>query len=225
MEGQHERGAPVRGFAAKAPKTKFPVEITLSDEKRNRLLDPSIERKTRMNKRVGPSIVRRRYGDVVWCAIALGALLAAPYAVAKSHRTGASVPYTVYDGYFVSNKFEPNAADSFIVLRDQTAFDHLFGVAAVMFDRSRRLEPNAFRNDIVLAAIHRGHANVRYRVVGLTRDGTTLRVSYNTSAERTPSTEYACPLILSTRRDNYSAVAFVENGKLVKTVRVNGASR
>jgi len=92
-------------------------------------------------------------------------------------------------------------------------------------DRSRRLEPDAFRNNIVITVIHRGHANIRYRVVSQTRDGSTLHLTYNTSGHRTPSTEYACPLIVSTARDNYSAVAFIENGKLVKTVPVNAANR
>lgn len=171
------------------------------------------------------SILGRCYVDLVWWLLALAALSAVRCLVAEPARTGASVPYTVYDGYFVSNKFEPNAADSFIVLRDQTAFDQAFGVASVMFDRSHRLEANAFRNNIVIAVIHRGHANIRYRVVSLTHDGRTLRLSYKTSAQHAPLTEYACPLILSTARGNYSAVAFVENEKLVKTAPVNGVSR
>jgi hypothetical protein len=162
---------------------------------------------------------------LIWWLLALAALSAVRCLVAEPARTGASVPYTVYNGYFVSNKFEPNAADSFVVLRDQTAFDQVFGVASVMFDRSHRLEATAFRNDIVIEVIHRGHSNIRYRVVSLTHDGRMLRLGYQPSAQHAPLTEYACPLILSTARGNYSAVAFIENRKLVKTVPVNGASR
>jgi len=133
-------------------------------------------------------------------------------------RSGIVVPHVVYNGYFVSNEFEPKIADSFIVLKDQAAFDRVFGAAAVMFDRSYRLPANIFRSNMVIAAIHRGHADVTYHNVHITRDGTILRVSYNTKEERSPLTEYACPLILSIPRDNYSAVSFIENDRTVKSV-------
>lgn len=133
-------------------------------------------------------------------------------------RSGIAVPSVVYNGYFVSNEFEPKIADSFIVIRDQASFDRVFGVAAVMFDRSHRLPANTFRSSMVVAAIHRGHANVSYRNVHVTRDGTALRVSYNTKEQPSRLTEFASPLILSVPRDNYSAVSFVENDKTVKSV-------
>ena len=166
---------------------------------------------------------KTRNGDrthVIRLLIALATLAAFDWASAQAAPRSAVIPYSVYDGYFVSNEFEPAAAASFLILPDQAAFDRVFGVAAVMFDRSHRLPANIFRNNIVVTAIHRGHANVRYRVVSVTRDGAVLRVSYNTSAQPTPATEYACPLILSVPRDNYSAVAFIENGKVVKTIPV-----
>lgn len=157
--------------------------------------------------------------------MSLAVLFAVHCPAAEPRRAGSAIPYVVYNGYFVSNQFEPNAPSSFVLLQNQTEFDRVFGVASVMFDRSRRLEPDAFRNNIVITVIHRGHANIRYRVVSQTRDGSILHLTYNTSGHRTPSTEYACPLIVSTARDNYSAVAFIENGKLVKTVPVNAPNR
>jgi hypothetical protein len=42
-------------------------------------------------------------------------------------------------GYFVSNKFEPDAAKSFVVARSQEQFDKVFGVAFVKRDKSHRL--------------------------------------------------------------------------------------
>src|SRR5262245_38781093 len=137
---------------------------------------------------------------------------------AETRAASVVVPSVVYGGYFVSNEFKPKVADSFIVIKDQAVFDRVFGVAAVMFDRSRRLPANAFRTSIVVAAIHRGHANVTYHNVQATREGTMLRISYTTKEEQTPLTEYACPLILSVPRDNYSVVSFVENDKPVKSV-------
>ncbi len=140
-------------------------------------------------------------------------------------RPGIVVPSVVYNGYFVSNEFEPKAADSFIVIKDRAAFDRVFGVAAVMFDRSHRLQANTFRNQMVIAAIHRGHANVSYRNVHVTRDGTVFCVSYRTKQQLSALTEYTSPLILSVPSYSYSAVLFIENDKPVKSVRLTGVSR
>ena len=128
------------------------------------------------------------------------------------------IHHTVYDGYFVSNEFEPNIPASFVVLQDQAAFDRIFGVAAVMFDRSHRLQAKAFRSNMVIAVVHRDRANITYRNVLVTRDGTILRVNYTTKEQRSPLTEYASPLILSVPRDTYSAVSFIENDKTVKSL-------
>ena len=146
-------------------------------------------------------------------------------ATAEARAESVAVPHVAYDGYFVSNEFEPNAVDSFVVIRDQAAFDSVFGVAAVMFDRSHRLPANAFQSNMVVAAIHRGHSNITYRNVHVTRDGTVLRVSYTTKEQRSALTEYASPLILSVPRDNYSAASFVENGKMVKLVPLVPATK
>jgi hypothetical protein len=156
--------------------------------------------------------------------IALIALVIFSHATAEGRIASAVVPHVVYGGYFVSNEFEPKAVDSFIVIKDQAAFDRVFGVAAVMFDRSHRLPANAFRDYLVIAAIHRGHANVTYRNVHIRRDGTVLRVSYSTKKQLSPLTEYACPLILSVPRDNYSAVSFIENDKPVKSLPLVAAT-
>ena len=66
--------------------------------------------------------------------------------------------FNVYSGYFVSNKFEPDAAESFVVLADQEQFDKVFGAAFVMRDKSHRLPKDAFKSLLVIAAIKRGNA-------------------------------------------------------------------
>ena len=65
------------------------------------------------------------------CFFAIGHLALAADATKLSFDT--------YSGYFVSNKFEPNAAESFVVINDQEQFDKVFGVAMVMGDKSHRL--------------------------------------------------------------------------------------
>ena len=64
--------------------------------------------------------------------------------------------FDVYSGYFVSNKFEPNAAESFAVIGDQAQFDKIFGVAMVMGDKSHRLPAGAFQSSIDLGGNQAG---------------------------------------------------------------------
>lgn len=129
-----------------------------------------------------------------------------------------SVAFDTYSGYFVSNKFEPNEAASFVVIRDQAEFDRVFGVAMVMRDKSHRLPPNAFDSKIVLAVVKRGKAVWDYSVKDVRLDGRTLIVRYTATAKPQASAEFACPLILSVDKGDYGAVQFVENDKEVKKV-------
>ncbi len=55
------------------------------------------------------------------------------------------LPHDTYSGYFVSNKFEPKAAQSFVVISDQEQFDKVFAAAFVMNDKSPRLPEDAFK--------------------------------------------------------------------------------
>ena len=65
----------------------------------------------------------------------------------------AKLAFDTYSGYFVSNKFEPNAAESFVVIHDQEAFNKVFGAAFVMRDTRHRLPKDAFKSLIVIAPI------------------------------------------------------------------------
>lgn len=128
------------------------------------------------------------------------------------------ISHETHDGYFVSNKFEPDSAESFVVLTSQDAFDKVFGVARVMNDTSHRLPPDAFKTKMVVSAIHRGKATWDYTVDSLSADGTTLVVKYTAKSTPHDSAEFACPLIISLDRSDYTAVRFEENGKTIKTI-------
>jgi hypothetical protein len=138
-------------------------------------------------------------------------------ALAADPTAAAKLPFSVYSGYFVSNQFEPEAAASFVVLKDQAAFDQVFGVAMVMRDKSPRLPKDAFRSLMVVAAIRRGNAFCEYRVEGVTVLQGAIELRYTVTARATPEATYACPLIVSVPKGEYQTVTFVENGKQVKT--------
>jgi hypothetical protein len=135
---------------------------------------------------------------------------------ASSTTDSAAIPFDTHTGYFVNNTFEPQAPASFVVLRDQAAFDRVFGSARVMNDKSHRLAPDAFASRMVVAAIQRGKAIVNYRVDRVEVDGGVLTVRYTTTTTPHDTAEFASPLILSVPKGDYTAVAFVENGKTVK---------
>jgi hypothetical protein len=133
----------------------------------------------------------------------------------------AKLPFDTYSGYFVSNKFEPNAAESFVVIADQEQFDKVFGVAAVMGDNSHRLPKDAFKSLMLVAAIKRGSAVVEFKVEGVAVKDGVVELRYTASSKRSDSASFACPLIVSIPKGNYSAVTFVENKKPVKTVEMS----
>ena len=130
-----------------------------------------------------------------------------------------AVPFSTFDGYFVSNKFEPDHAESFVVIKDKEAFDEIFGVARVMRDKSHRLPTDVFDTTIVIAAIKRGKASYQFHVDEV-KEGPTLTVQYTSTAEKSDSATFASPLIVGIPRENYSLLRFEENGKLVKTIEM-----
>ncbi|MEI6606556.1 MAG: hypothetical protein WCP35_14700 [Verrucomicrobiota bacterium] len=127
-----------------------------------------------------------------------------------------SIGFETHDGYFVSNKFEPDAEASFVVITDQPAFDKVFGVGMVMGDKSHRLPPAAFDKNFVVAAIHRSNGMLTYQVTSVTTEAQTLIVRYTTKTTPDANAKFACPLILSLYKGDYRFVRFVENGKDVK---------
>jgi hypothetical protein len=130
------------------------------------------------------------------------------------------ISFETYSGYFVSNKFEPKAAQSFLVVTDQAQFDKVFGVAMVMNDKSHRLPKDAFKANIVLAIIKRGKAIWEFKVDSVTEVNHVAELRYRASAKNSDSATFASPLIASIPVGPYQSVRFVENGKLVATVQV-----
>ena len=150
--------------------------------------------------------------------LALLALL--PCAAPAAEPAPKAVAFDTHDGYFVSNQFEPGAATSFVVIKDQQAFDKVFGVARVMGDKSRRLPNAVFDKKWVVAAIHRGKEMLTYQVESVVLDGQTLVVRYATKSVPSASAEFACPLILSLDKGDFKVVRFAENGRKIKRLEL-----
>ncbi len=131
----------------------------------------------------------------------------------------ATLPHT-YSGYFVSNKFEPDAAQSFVVINDQEHFDQVFGVAFVRNDKANRLPKDAFKTIMVIATIKRGNAFWVYQIEGVTVKQGVVQLRYKATSKKTPATTFSCPLIVSIPKGRCKAVEFVEDDEKVKTVEL-----
>ena len=139
---------------------------------------------------------------------------------ATSTEETAKLEFKTYSGYFVSNKFEPDSSASFVVLDNRKQFDQVFGVAFVIGDKSPRLAPDAFKTQLVLAAIRRGKAFCTYQVTSVTEKGGVVQLRYQTTSKKSDSATFACPLIISIPKGKYQAVEFHENGKLIKRLEI-----
>ena len=143
-------------------------------------------------------------------------LLAVPVTAAEP----AKLKFETYSGYFVSNKFEPQATASFVTARTQKQFDQVFGVAFVMGDKSHRLASDAFKSQLILATIKRGMAFCTYQVTTVTETDGIVRLRYKTTARKSESASFSCPLIISIPQGKYRAIEFHENNKLVKRLAI-----
>jgi hypothetical protein len=149
-----------------------------------------------------------------------GLVLIVPVGVCLMAAAAQKIPFDTYSGYFVSNKFEPDAAESFLVLTTQKEFDKVFGVAFVMGDKSHRLPKDAFESNLVLVAIKRGKAVWEYKVERVAEAKGVVALRYTADEKKSDSASFACPLILSIPKGKYAAAQFIENGKPVKTVEI-----
>ena len=134
-------------------------------------------------------------------------LLAVPVTAAEPVK----LKFETYSGYFVSNKFEPQATASFVTARTQKQFDQVFGVAFVMGDKSHRLAPGTFKSQLVLATIKRGMAFCTYQVTTVTETDGVVQLRYKTTARKSESASFSCPLIISIPQGKYRAIEFHEN--------------
>jgi len=148
----------------------------------------------------------------------LAVCLICQFAIAAEPPT---LPHDTYSGYFVSNKFEPKVAQSFVVLTDQDRFDEVFGVAFVMNDKSHRLPKDAFNTLMVIAVIKRGHAFWRYKLEPVIVEDGVVQLRYRAMSKKTPARTFSCPLIVSVPKGKYKAVEFIENDEKVKTVELD----
>ncbi|MCY2930739.1 MAG: protease complex subunit PrcB family protein [Planctomycetota bacterium] len=131
-----------------------------------------------------------------------------------------ALAFDSYSGYFVVNTFEPDAAESFVVITSQEQFDKVFGSAFVMGDKSHRLPKDAFASNIVLAAVKRGKATWEFKVQQASLKDGTVELKYTATSKPSDSATFACPLIVSVPKGSYKAVQFVENDKPVKKIEV-----
>ena len=128
--------------------------------------------------------------------------------------------FASHDGYFASNHFEPNAAESYVLLKTQQEFDMVFGVAFVMRDKAKRLPNDAFGNSVVIGLVKRGGSLWTYNVQSIGEKDGVLEIRYDAKESKQAGATFASPLIVSIPKQDYKSIRFVENGKEVKKLTV-----
>lgn len=139
--------------------------------------------------------------------------------VAANSAEPAKVQFDTYGGYFVSNKFEPNASESYVLITDQEAFGKTFGIAFVMGDKSHRLPEDVFEEQVVIGVVKRGTSIWTYQVKQITESEGELEIRYSTKEQKQSSATFASPLIVSVPKKSYRVIRFIDNGKLVKALK------
>ena len=82
------------------------------------------------------------------CFLEMALILLAAATVLRADPAGqsdtrpAAIVFDIYGGYFVSNQFEPDKAQSFVVFKDQKTFDEDFKARMLINDK-RHIQPHA----------------------------------------------------------------------------------
>jgi hypothetical protein len=133
---------------------------------------------------------------------------------------GTKLRFEIYSGYVVSNQFEPNAAESFVIITDQEHFDKVFGVAKGAGGKPHLLPKDAFKSNMVLAVVKRGKTLWELKIDEVTEAKGIVELRYKTTKVKSESATVASLLIISIAKGKYGEVEFVENGKGIKKVEL-----
>ena len=136
----------------------------------------------------------------------------------------AAITFDTHDGYFVSNQFEPDKAQSFVVFKDQKTFEGIFKARRLINDKSHRLPEDIFDSKMVVATIKRGPAVWTYKVTDVVAADGVLTVRYTAASQKSDSATFSCPLIVSVPKGDYKAVVFEEGGKVAGKVDLSPAA-
>jgi hypothetical protein len=140
----------------------------------------------------------------------------------KEEAKGEKADYKVYNSYFVSNTAGLKGESSYLAFADQKSFDKIFRPAPPNIGQKRDYLPrNAFESKIVIAVVKQGNKFCEYKVEKATVDKDTLYVLYATTSRDTPSTTYACPLIVAVDKGKIASVVFLEDGKKASTAKLD----
>ena len=137
----------------------------------------------------------------------------------KVESKAAEVKFQRYDNYFEKNNSGLKGNSSYLVLKNQTAFDKVFGAGATMGENNF-LPDGVFDSMLVIAAIKRGSSLRTYEVTQATVENGKLYVRFNTVDKASGSATFSSPLILAIPKGNYKKILFVENGKQAKSITV-----
>jgi hypothetical protein len=140
----------------------------------------------------------------------------------KAEAKGKEMKFEIHDGHFEKNNSGLKGDSSYLAFTDWKSFDKVFGSAATT-KKQNFVTKDLFDSRMVVAAIKRGDAPWEYKAVKVTTDGGTVYVQYDARKKESAGTaRFASPLIVSLDKGKYTSVVFIENGKKVETLKLDG---
>ena len=128
-----------------------------------------------------------------------------------------SVNFMISSYHFVKNFYSGETNPSFLIIRNYSSFDSLFGIAAVMgMDTSKLITEEKMKEGFVLSIIYQGNDIHEFDIERITLKDNQLRVYY-TSEVTEPNASWKCNCHVTALIGNceFSSILLYKNGNFL----------
>lgn len=128
-----------------------------------------------------------------------------------------SLNFMMSSHHFVKNFYSGETNPSFLIIRNYSSFDSLFGIAAVMgMDTSKLITEEKMKEGFVLSIIYQGNDIHKFDIERITLKDNQLQVYY-TSEVTEPNASWTCNCHVTVLIGNceFSSILLFKNGNLL----------
>ena len=133
-----------------------------------------------------------------------------------------NVSFVKSSSQFIKNTYKGETNPSYLLIRNYSAFDSLFGVAAVMgMDTTKLITAEKMKSGFVVSIIYQGNDIHEFNIEKITLKGSQLQVYY-TSKVTTPNASWTCNCHVTALIENcdFNSILLFENGQPVSSAVV-----
>jgi hypothetical protein len=139
---------------------------------------------------------------------------------------GKPIKFQVHQGHFERNDTGLNSKYSFLVIRDNSGFEKIFGIAALGLGPTKKqnfVTAETFQDNVVVALIERGNSVPTFSKVSVVVQQDKVTVAFKYQPGQPSTARFASPLIISIPKGNYTSVEFVANQKKLGSAKISEA--